>query len=58
MRFLHWATRMLLVYLAFVAVSALAPMWVYGLGTVQGQMVVMFSVFAGVPGSFKLARSF
>jgi hypothetical protein len=58
MRFLQWAGRMLLLYLAVVGISVLLASWVFGLGTAQGQMAVIFGAVAGLPGAFKLARSF
>jgi hypothetical protein len=53
---LYSMTKFLLIYVAFVLFSALMAAYVYGLNSVQGQMVLIFAIVAGVPGTFKIAR--
>jgi hypothetical protein len=50
--------KFVVAYLIFVMGTCLMGAYAYGLSTVNGQLVVFFSLFAGFPAAYKMTREF
>lgn len=54
MQGLGFFTQFILFYVLLVLGTVIAASMIYGLDTVNGQMVVLFVLVAGVPGTYKI----